>query len=276
MLVELEDGRITNIGHVCGGTPKNFGDKFVAEKMRFSEDRIRRELSPRLQDRAAIKQLLESIGRIRSARDLWYPRLHNLKTMFSLDEVFRRNGVESSGRVIETIERSATEIERLVESGAARNSQEARYAQIDRGVVKGLYAFLNFLPIDDAHRKAEALHWMDPLTLDIGEMIRCTADLNALTDVVSAGERWISAVQGFLSPSNLSVLAFLLPVDQRSRILRITASDLDPIVTPAEKKMESTGSMSKAPARLGKRANRYRRIAEAQALAHKNVLVRGR
>ena len=41
LIVELEDGRLSNIGHVCGVRPGNFGSVLKSDLARFSDERIR-------------------------------------------------------------------------------------------------------------------------------------------------------------------------------------------------------------------------------------------
>ncbi|NPT47172.1 hypothetical protein GNZ12_38960 [Paraburkholderia sp. 1N] len=78
VLVELEDGQFSNIGHVCGSRPENFGEEFTKKMQFFGETQVRRDAIHRLQDRTTITARFDAIFLLRRQYYLWQTRIDGL------------------------------------------------------------------------------------------------------------------------------------------------------------------------------------------------------
>lgn len=142
-LVELEDGYLTNVGHICGN---QFGETFAAEYKRYADQ----ELRPK-----AIRNIQEAIAKINSLG--W--KLQDLRTDANRISEYK-NGLRSSfpaiyqdlsrrannnnDRVSEQIERTGKEIDDLHALNPGVTRASLRYRDEPRGVIPGLWV----LPIN--------------------------------------------------------------------------------------------------------------------------------
>jgi uncharacterized protein (DUF4415 family) len=84
VLVELDDGRISNIGHVCGSQPENFGEQLARETKQHGEAQVRRDAIVRLQDRATITAHFDAILFLRRQCYLWQDRIDAFLATFDI------------------------------------------------------------------------------------------------------------------------------------------------------------------------------------------------
>lgn len=119
VLVELEDGRFSNIGHVCGSRPENFGEQLTREMQFFGEAQVRRDAIHRLQDRATITTRFDAILFLRHQHYLWQARIDTFLASFKLSQHLQSRSSQPGGHVVvEERERTKEEIDRLIDEGA--------------------------------------------------------------------------------------------------------------------------------------------------------------
>jgi len=68
VLIELEDGRISNIGHICGADANKFGDDFVRAKTAMSEEKVRAMILLALEDRQTLNSIRSRAAEVRKQR----------------------------------------------------------------------------------------------------------------------------------------------------------------------------------------------------------------
>ena len=137
-LITLADGRVSNIGNVCG--TKNYGEKFEAEERRYTEQVLRP---------AAIKAISEAIPKLRQnlseldalAREA--DELSSYKTALreQFPELYRalqRRAASGDSRVVTAVERTRQDIENLRALNPTTPLEGLRYKEVEIGALRGL------------------------------------------------------------------------------------------------------------------------------------------
>lgn len=272
-LVELSDGRLSNIGHICGSSPENFGESFSAGVARLTEAHIRIDASRRLQDRAGIIARFNEARKITEEVRVWMPRVGGLLLTFNLGELLRMRLARGEREILEARERSAQEITNLVESGQYRTRDAARYEERSIGTIQGLEAVkLNFSPAGML-KASDALRLIDPLemsTQDLLEHVRM--DQFVRNEIASIGQ-WLAAAKRFISEANFALLGRLPGnLTRREELAALTISRLDALLptTVAVYGTTASNATHRATGSTGSRSHkvqRHARRAAAQARA---------
>lgn len=139
-LVELENGNLTNVGHVCGA---GFGEKFETERAKYTESILRPRL---LQATREGKKILQSKQAQLTLLSDAANRLSSRKSEFRkcFPEISRqldRRASTGSPMVTESIARSAKEIEDLIAANPHQKLETLRFREVEKGRIAGLQLF---------------------------------------------------------------------------------------------------------------------------------------
>lgn len=231
VIIELEDGSVSNIGHICGGDADKFSTKFTAEMLALSESRRRSELLPALLDRARLQEIERRVRAAYAASEKWIKRCSAFSAICpDADREIRRRITSGETLIVtETIERSQAEISDLVASGQVRNGAAARYKEITKGLIAGVEILgVTEQKVSSLWRRADALLATDPQAADVASLQKLFHETVYLP---SDAQRIIEACQAaelFFSPANFALVTYL-PMSQGSQgILRsLTVEKLD-------------------------------------------------
>lgn len=228
-LVELEDGKVTNVGWICG---ERFGDRFALERTRYAE----RELRPK-----AIRAIQEAIAKIRGMKDELATlasdadRLSQCKQgmrnqLPKLYEELNRRAHSGNARVVEQVEQTKQEIDNQYEMNPSAGRQRFRYREETRGMLPGLSVISDNIRenvIVELTGRAETL-----LTTEIGPLS---------TDKLLEWERWSeqfdsmvkrahATVMGggqLFAPESFRLMSYLTTIHtERSALSKLTAEAL--------------------------------------------------
>lgn len=231
VIVELEDGTISNIGHVCGGHRDKFSTKFHDEMRKLSESRRREEMMPLLLDRAKLQSIEQVARNAYTEGKKWVSRMRAFAMLHpSISaEVARRHGMGVSMAVTEIVRRSEKEIEDVVASGLFRTAEAAQYKEVQKGVIKGSAVFaLTEASVAPLWRRADALLATDPQGLDISTLHKLYAEAHNLPSQSQEILRQCDAGKEFFTRSNLALMAQLSKSESAGASLAtLTAEMLD-------------------------------------------------
>lgn len=260
VIVELENGAITNVGHICGGDEDKFSTKFAQEMMRLGERGRRDAMMPVLLDRVGLERIERQIHAAYNLAQPWLERKATFTRMFVsvIEQVVRRIRAGESMDVTEVVERSSKEIDELVAAGTVNSRAEARYNEVRLGVVQGT-AILKLLgpDLEKMWRRCDALLAANPLEATMSEIQNLHSDVYNLP--ILAREVIASCEAGglFFSAANFETLSHLpMPDADRAALRALTLDKLD---SYAQKKPVQPSS-TESPRQLSeKQRKHYRR-----------------
>lgn len=272
-LVELSDGHLSNIGHVCGSRSENFGDSFTSGVARLTEANIRADASRRLQDRAGIVERFSEVRRLVVQFQLWQPRVNILLATFNLGEPLRRRLDRGDRAIVDARERSSQEITDLVESGRFPTRSAARYYEQSIGDIQGLEVVRQPFSIASMLDASDALRLMAPLEMNTEDLLEHVRLDEMVRSQIVMMETWLRDAQRFLTVQNLSLLARLIPTQkQADELEKLTVEQLDALLMQTSTRSSTllpnnAATKSHAGAGRSRKVTRHARRAAAQAKA---------
>jgi hypothetical protein len=135
-IVELENGRITNIGHICG---RHFGERFAEEKRKFSESQRKPELIKKMVEASTrLSAMHFELQELKHRAGAMARRAQNFTKLFPdlHKELFRR-AVNNQHRVSVSVELSEEEIDEAKASNPHNARADLRFREEDKGVLRG-------------------------------------------------------------------------------------------------------------------------------------------
>lgn len=261
VLVELESGAISNIGHICGADEDKFSTKFTQEMARMGERRLLEVMMPVLLDRAALEQIERQVHAAYTLAQPWLRRKSAFAHMFTgvAHETARRMAAGESMAVTEVIERSSKEIDELVAAGTVNSRAEARYSEVRRGVIQGVAVWTLFEgDLEKMWRRCDALLAADPQAAAMSQIHSLYSDVYQLPVLARSVLDACEAGHLFFSESNFETLSHLPMTDTERVALR--SMTLDKIDAFAPKKVSQPRS-EEAPRRLSEKQRRHYRRA---------------
>jgi hypothetical protein len=231
VIIELEDGTISNIGHICGADADKYSTKFSDEMLKMSASRLREAMMPLLLDRGALQNIEQQARTAYHAGEKWLHRRLAFAALFPdvAKDVNRRYVSGSSMAVVDVIERSPSEISELVAAGQFHNRAEARYKQVEMGAIRGSGVMsLSEAVIASLWRRADYLLAADPLALEISALQRLFTEANQLPHDAREVMKACEAAQAFFAPENLKLMALLpMPQKYKDALPKLTVDTLD-------------------------------------------------
>jgi hypothetical protein len=262
VIVQFEDGSISNIGHICGHDADKYSTKFGAEMLKMSEGRQRETMMPMLSDRVGLEKIASQVGSAYHAGHRWIKRRVAFSAQFPevAQEVAQRFASGSSMAVSDAIERSESEIDDLVASGQFKNRQAARYEDVSRGSIEGTGMLaLTESKIESLWRRTDSLLAANPLAMEAGPLQALFADANGLPGKAQDIAKACVAAEAFFTPANFGVMAFLpMSLIARDRLAALTLDDLDAYAGKIAKERSSSGTVASKPLNK-KQQDHYRR-----------------
>ncbi|WP_205168813.1 hypothetical protein [Burkholderia sp. LMG 13014] len=214
VIIELEDGSISNIGNVCGADDDKFSTKFSTELLAMAEARRREQMTPRLLDRTALQKIEADVRAVCDDASKWVRLCAAFESLCqeAERELRRRLTAGENFAVTEVSERGEAEISELIASGQARNRSEARYKETVKGTIRGTGVLrLSESGLTSLERRARALLSADPLAVDIAELqqlfnetVHLPTEVRDVADACRAGAVFFSA-ENFELMSELSL-----------------------------------------------------------------------
>ncbi|WNC95576.1 hypothetical protein RI103_39485 (plasmid) [Paraburkholderia sp. FT54] len=221
VIIELEDGTVSNIGHVCGADKDKFSSKFTVEMLKLSESRRREAMLPILLDRPGLE------GTERQARAAYHEAENWVRRVAAFAavcpeadrELRRRINGGASMAVVDVVERPESEVSDLIASGQARNRAAARYKEIEKGVIRGSVALsLTEQRISSLWRRADALLAANPQAVEIAALQKLFNESVHLPEDARRVLEECEAARVFFTPGNFALMA-MLPMSQKGRDL---------------------------------------------------------
>jgi len=240
VIVELEDGSVSNIGHICGADADKYGPMFALELRKFDDEQLLKTMMPVLLDRSKLEQIEREVRSAYREGQLWLRRRLSFESLFpeAMRDVIRRNAGGASMVVTEAFERSAAQIDEMVSSGTAPNRTAARYYEVSKGTIEGSGMLaLSECELEKMWRNADNLLAANPQAAKMPELISLFTDVNRLPlkarEVVDACE----SARKFFSSSNFATISFLpMKRDARERLINLTLDALDAHALPTKAK----------------------------------------
>ncbi|MDF3885268.1 hypothetical protein [Cupriavidus basilensis] len=273
VLIELEDGRISNIGHVCGADANKFGDDYLRARAAMSDDKVRAMILAALADRQTLTAIRSHAAAIENETYLWNRRVHQFATLFPsvCDELNRRRNTVGGLEVFEERERTEREITEAIEQGRARSRDEARYYRVHKGNIAGIEVMsIGSIRMDAVVRRADALCAVDPTGIKTSELNRLYTDLTSLPDEITRIASMISAGSRFFSRVNFELMGYFpLLRASRDRLLSLTVAELDKVKVSASEELGHKAAEWPNTRKLNKRQKAHYARAMKQASAVK-------
>lgn len=267
VIVELEDGSISNIGHVCGGHRDKFSTRFHDEMQKLSESRRREEMMRLLLNRAELQSIEQAARNAYTEGKKWVSRMQAFAKLYPeiSAEVARRHKMGVSMAVTEIVKRSEKEIEDVVASGLFRTAEAARYKEIQKGALKGVAIFaLTDTSVESLWRRADALLAADPQVLDISALHKLYAEAHNLPNRAREVLGQCDAGREFFAPSHLALMAQLSKTQGgNTALLKLTVDMLDAQCAPKPVQARASTVFTKP---MNKKQQDHFRRAERQRL----------
>ncbi|AIO31115.1 hypothetical protein DM39_1505 [Burkholderia cenocepacia] len=251
VIIELEDGSISNIGNICGADDDKFSTKFSTELLAMAEARRREQMTPRLLDRAGLQKIEADVRAICDDAHKWVRLCTAFESLCSEAdrELRRRLTAGENFAITEVSERGEAEISELIASGQARNRSEARYKETVKGTIRGTGVLrLSESGLTSLERRARALLSADPLAADIAELqrlfnetVHLPMEVRDVADACRAGAAFFSA-DNFELMSDLS-----LPQRAKSTLRSLTLGTLEEHSKAISRSGVETARNSSAP-----------------------------
>lgn len=231
VIIELEDGTISNIGHICGADKDKFSSKFTVEMLKLSESRRREAMLPMLLDRPALEGTERKVHAAYDEAENWVRRVEAFVALCpeADRELRRRINSGASMAVVDVVELPESEISDMIASGQVRNRAAARYKEIEKGVIRGSAALsLTEQRISSLWRRADALLAADPQAVDIAALQKLFNESVYLPEDARCILDECEAARVFFTAENFSLMA-MLPMSQNGRnvLNALTVDKLD-------------------------------------------------
>lgn len=278
VIIELEDGSISNIGNVCGADDDKFSTKFSTELLAMAEARRREQLTPRLLDRAGLQKIESDVRAICDGAYQWV-RLCAAFESFCLEadrELRRKLTAGENFAVTEVSERSEAEISEVIASGQARSRSEARYKQTVKGMIRGTSVLrLSESRLISLERRARALLSADPLAADISELQRLFNETVHLPMEVRDVEEACRAGATFFSSENFELMSDLaLPPRAKAVLRSLTVGALEGHIKAISDNGGEIARNVSAPGGDSKRKKAAKKRLEAQLRSAQRIINR--
>lgn len=275
VIIELEDGTISNIGHVCGADKDKFSSKFTVEMLKLSESRRREAMLPILLDRLRLEGIERQVRAAYHKAESWVRRVAAFAAVCpeAYQEVMRRINGGASMAVVDVFERSESEISDLVATGQARNRAAARYKEIEKGVIRGSVALSLTEPrISSLWRRADTLLAADPQAVEIAPLQKLFNESVHLPEDARRILEECEAAGVFFTPGNFALMA-MLPMSQKAKDLlnALTVDILDNSATRPLARQALANAAGDRP--LNKKQRDHRRKMEAIQRAARRLRV---
>ena len=253
-IVELEDGRSTNVGHVCG---KQFGDKFAIEEQKYQEQILRPQLAQAISSsKKRLRELTQPIDELKQRAQLVSTRKSAFVSLFkSVIPELRRRAANRDSEVFESIIRNNQELEDLLAANPFQNRDALRIKNILRGHIYGLRLFSEnvFETITGSLSSPleELIGLADPQSLSIRKLVEWDSWLRTLNEKISDASALVEDGEQFFTSGNFKLISLLpSPPEVKDGLSKLNLTALDSVM-PSQVKVGDLQNM-----RLGKKPNR--------------------
>src|SRR5450759_2792891 len=139
-LVELENGSLTNVGHICGA---GFGDKFEAERIHYMDTIIRPQVLQTVRDGIIkLKSMQTQINNLSDVANRISFRKSEFRKRFpEASKNLDRRASNGDSMVMDSIERTRDEIENILATNPHQNRDSLRFREVEKGRIAGLQLF---------------------------------------------------------------------------------------------------------------------------------------
>lgn len=237
-IVELEDGRLTNVGHICG---KQFGDIFAIEEQKYQEQILRPQLVQEIgASKKRLRELKQPVDALIQRAQLVSKRKSAFISLFKgvINEL-RRRAANGDSEVFESMERSNQELEDLLSANPFQSREALRIKNIPKGHIRGLRLFSEnvfdtvnsnlSIPLEDL------INLVDHQSLPIKKLLGWDYWLKSLDEKISDATALVKEGEEFFTPENFMLLSLLPSTpDVKDRLSKLKLPILDS-VTPTNK-----------------------------------------
>jgi len=237
-IVELEDGRLTNVGHICG---KQFGEKFAIEEQKYQEQILRPQLVQEIgASKAKLREVKQPIDELVQRAQLVSKRKSAFTSLFKgVIQVLRRRAVNGDSEVFESMVRSNQELEDLIAANPFQNREALRIKNISKGYIRGLRLFSENVfetvtsnlstPLEDL------INLVDHQSLSLKKLLEWDYWLKSLDEKISDATTLVKEGEEFFTPENFMLISLLPGTPEvKERLFKLKLPLLDS-ATPTNK-----------------------------------------
>jgi len=228
-LVELEDGNVSNVGHICG---QQFGEKFAAEQRRYAEHEIRPNAIHNIQEVIPkIQGMRQDLDRLASEADRLSRCKQGMRSQFpSLYRELERRAHGGNDRVAEQIERSKEELGNLEAMNPGVNRERFRYREESRGVLSGLRILAMTVREEVVTKftgKAEELLSTNVAALSTDNLLEWEGWALRFDETIHAAHGVVAAGNAFFAPECFRLMGYIATVHrEKAALSKLTVAKL--------------------------------------------------
>jgi hypothetical protein len=207
-VVELENGKVTNVGNICG---RHFGTLFESRRIEYQERQLRPHLIEKLAAgrQVVARQTRHIDSQSQDLRELLARRVRFKRAFPRLSGSIEKRAHEGNTNITEDVERSASEIDDLVAANSSLSRDSVRYRTVRVGTLTGLSFFVADIgAMLQVLGRAEAFASIESLPLlQVDALLDWERWFDALPSQVVAAADLIGAGGAFFSEMNVRLIA---------------------------------------------------------------------
>lgn len=221
LIVELENGDITNVGHICGAA---FGDKFLKAHKEYTDKILRPQAINDIYEAknylAPVALKLSAIGDELTA--IVHRRVAFKKSFPAISTELTRRLNTGNLRVFESIQRSIVEINEMLAMNPYQNKNQLAFKEVDLGVLRGLVVFSGDIyqkyVINLVRSTHDLINFEISQSVSTTELIKWQSWVRSYDDLYADAEDVLLKAKEFYSPDNLALIAKLSAPESEKRL----------------------------------------------------------
>lgn len=239
-LVELENGSLTNVGHICGA---GFGAKFEAERIHYMDTIYRPQALRAVRygimllesKQAQINALADTANRLSSRKSEF--RIRFPEASKNLD----RRASTGNLMVTDSFERTRDEIEAILATNPYQNRESLRFREIEKGRIAGLQLFSFNIRESISQELVSKAQELIALSIDAQNLKtevlgQWESWLNSFNERLDDAMNFVNKAEGFFSEENYQLIAsFSLPPKESFMLKQLKTASLDDAMSVNER-----------------------------------------
>lgn len=232
-IVELEDGRLTNVGHICG---RQFGDKFAIEERKYQEQILRPQLARIIiSSKKRLHELKQPIEELKQRAHIVSTRKSAFISLFKeIIQDLKRRAINGDSEVFESILRSNQELEDLLAANPFQSREALRIKNISKGHIRGLRLFSENVfetVVSNLSSPLEDLtNLVDPQSLSIQKLVTWDSWLRSLDEKINDATALVKDGEQFFTPENFMLISLLpSPPEVKNSLSKLKLPTLDSV-----------------------------------------------
>ncbi len=232
-IVELDDGRLTNVGHICG---KQFGEKFAIEEQKYQEQILRPQLIEAISSsKKKLAELKPLIDKLEQRAQIVSKRKSAFVSLFKeATQALKRRAVNGDTEVFESVERNKQEVDDLLAANPFQSREALQVKNISKGHIKGLRLFsenvFETTTSNLCNPLEQLVNLVDYQTLPLRKLVEWESWLRSLDEKSSHATALVEDSEQFFTKDNFKLIS-LLPnsPEVKSRLSKLDIPILDSV-----------------------------------------------